>query len=423
MQVLIKIRALLKRKVVSNAIHLLTLQVINNLLPLITIPYLVHVLGTKGFGVMAFSQLVGGYLIVISDYGFNLSVTRLISLNRNDSKKCAEIFNQVITLKIVILILLCLLLLPVIFFVDNLYAYKEIYFFTYFLALGQVLFPVWYFQGMQKMNYILWPNALSKITSTALIFLFVATNNDLELAVFFNVIGSLIAGVLGVYFAFKSGAFVYKRPALKALLVHVKEGFDVFIPTFFSSVINNGGAFILGVFHGPLLVGYYSAIDKIVRALLNLFYPISQALFPGIAQQLSENKTLAMKKIAKVGFLISVIILFGIGLSLLVSDKLIGLLYGIEYKQYTFVLHILLFWLLFGVINNFIGVQFLVGSGNSKYYRKSFLIAGGVITLLYLSIKFYAINGVVFSMLAGEILLMILMIYFIVKQRLYLDDK
>ncbi|MFN3446413.1 MAG: oligosaccharide flippase family protein, partial [Bacteroidia bacterium] len=193
----------MQKKVVSNAFHLFLLQVLNNILPLVTIPFLVQVLGADSFGILAFSQVVGGYLVVISDYGFNLSITRLISLNRDKPEKCATIFNQVITLKVLMLSTLCFVFTPFIFLFDSLYAYKEVYFLTFFLSLGNVLFPIWYFQGMQKMNYILWPNAISKVISTIPILFLVRQSNDLELAVLFNVLGALISGILGLYLAFK----------------------------------------------------------------------------------------------------------------------------------------------------------------------------------------------------------------------------
>jgi polysaccharide transporter, PST family len=67
----------------------------NFLLPLLTYPYLGVVLGAERFGLIMLAQAFIQYFIFIADFGFNLSVTRKISINRNDTKIVNEIFSAV----------------------------------------------------------------------------------------------------------------------------------------------------------------------------------------------------------------------------------------------------------------------------------------------------------------------------------------
>ena len=46
-----------------------------------------------------------------------------------------------------------------------------------------------------------------------------------------------------------------------------------------SYILNSSGTIVLGLFSSKEVVGIYSAIEKLSKAIINLFAPITQALF------------------------------------------------------------------------------------------------------------------------------------------------
>jgi PST family polysaccharide transporter len=57
-------------------------------------PYLVRVLGPGKYGALALAQAVMEYLENLTDYGFNMTATRIISIERDNPRKIAEVYSN-----------------------------------------------------------------------------------------------------------------------------------------------------------------------------------------------------------------------------------------------------------------------------------------------------------------------------------------
>ncbi|WP_146256462.1 oligosaccharide flippase family protein, partial [Morganella morganii] len=69
----------------KNALSLLIMQVINYLVPLITLPYLARTLGIVQYGALNLSLSLIQYGVIFITFGFNLSATRDIAKNRGNT--------------------------------------------------------------------------------------------------------------------------------------------------------------------------------------------------------------------------------------------------------------------------------------------------------------------------------------------------
>ena len=82
-----------------------------------------------------------------------------------------------------------------------------IYFFKYFgwdfFLIGKFLFPVWLFQGMQRMKYITIIQVIAKIIFTCSIFLLVKDTNDVIYAIGSHSFGVLFSGIFSIFIAYK----------------------------------------------------------------------------------------------------------------------------------------------------------------------------------------------------------------------------
>jgi PST family polysaccharide transporter len=293
----------------DNFLSLVILQGINYLVPLIVFPYLVRVLGIDGFGLYSFVFAIVMYGVMLSDYGFDLSATKLISLHSNNKTKTDEIFSSVMIIKFAISLIYLLVLTLLVLFVDKFSQHAYLYFIGFGFVIGQVLFPIWFFQGIEKMRYITILNAVSKLIFTLLILIYVHNPDDLYLVLLFNSLGSIVAGVIALYIAVKKFHISFYMPALQQIKYYLKDGWYIFTSRVAVELYVTSNVIILGFFASNEIVGYYSIVEKIVRAIGSMLEPLTRTVFPYLAKVYEESKELFFKRNIQLFFLILTIML------------------------------------------------------------------------------------------------------------------
>src|SRR5690606_34166018 len=154
---------------------------------------------------------------------------------------------------------------------------------------GTVLFPLWLYQGIEQMKYILIINVMIRSITVIMIFVIVRTENDYLLLAVLYTITHLVIGTIGLIFAIRKFAIKYKLPSSNDLLEHLKKGWNLFLSTIWINLYTTSNVFILGLFAPNNIVGYYAAADKIRIAFQGVLSSMSQSVFPYVSKLLSES--------------------------------------------------------------------------------------------------------------------------------------
>jgi len=377
------------KRLLSNFFSLSALQGANYLLPLITLPYLVRVLGPEKFGLIAFAQAFIQYFIILTDYGFYLSATREISIHREDREKVSEIFSSVMLIKFALMILSFIFLSIVVFTFTKFRNDWQVYFLAFGTVIGQVLFPFWFFQGIERMKHIAILNILAKLLFTISIFIIIKNKNDYIYVPLLNSMGSIIAGIISLWVALRWFKVRVKIPSPIAIKQELKNGWHIFISKMAIGFYTTSNTVILGFFTNNTVVGYYAAGEKVIRAIQGLQIPFSQAVYPYISKLASESTEKALGFVRKAAKLVSLPTVLVSLLLLIFARHITRLVLGEQFQASVYVIKIQSFLPFIVGLASVYANFFLLGFGYTKIWSRIIMFAGcvsliGAVIFVYL---------------------------------------
>lgn len=404
------------RVLIENFFSLSALQVVAYVLPLITLPYLVRVLGVEKYGLVAFSTSFAAYFLILTDYGFNLSANREISINRDDKQQVSKIFSSVMIIKALLLLISFSLLITIVLSFDKFTSNWQIYVFAFGIVVGNVLFPVWFFQGMEKMKYSTALNIIAQVIFTIAIFIFIRGETDFVYVPLINSLGFIVAGLLSLFLIFRDFKVKFVIPETNFLWETFKDSTQFFLSRASVSIFTSSNVFFLGLFTNNVLVGYYSAAEKLFGAAQGLYTPLIQTLYPFMSHK--KNKAF-FKKIFKLS--VSINVIFCIVLFIM-SGFIINLLFGNNFQESANVLKIFSIALLIVTPAQLLGYPYLAALGYPKYANVS-VILGSVFHLIMLIILvvtvYLNIYSVAILVCITNLIVLLIRIYGINKHKLW----
>ena len=409
-----------KRVLIENTIAIALTQILTYVMPLISLPYLSRVLGVEKFGLVFWAQACIQYFMLITEYGFNWSASREISIAKNDQNKISEIFNSVMGVKF-ILICLCFIVLSIlIFFIPKFHKEWLLFYLTFFMVIGNAIYPVWYFQGIEHMKYITFLKIVSQSIFLILIFAFIKTPENYLYVAILNSLGFMIAGVISIMSAQKRFGLKLAFPTWIGVKKEFKNSFEYFTANIANTIYTNTNSFILGIVASPLLVGYYVAAEKIFWAMHMLTSPIATAIYP----QISKNKNI---KLYKKIFYPTVFAMFLISVFVYIFAKqIIVIFYGHEMLEAYIILRIFCITVLFSSISGLIGYPLLGAMGYSKVVNRSLPVAA-LVHIMMLSLLYFLnilnVLSIAYLTILPYAIMLTIRILGIIKYNLWNDIK
>lgn len=142
------------KNVIVNFISLVILQAGNYIVPLVLTPYIIMKIGVEEFGVLSFAIAISMFFRAVISYGFDLSGTKIIAESSSDNHKVSNFFQDIIYAKTCLALLCFIVMVVLLAIIPAFNTVKDLLFALFILGVADVIFPVWFYQGMQKMKAI-----------------------------------------------------------------------------------------------------------------------------------------------------------------------------------------------------------------------------------------------------------------------------
>jgi len=392
-----------KKTLLENFLSLSSQQAVAYLLPVLVLPYLVRVLGPERFGLLAFAQAFVQYFMLLTDYGFNISAVREIALSKSNNQKTSRIFSAVMLTKLALTIVGFIILFLVVNFLPRFKQEKLLFFISFGAVIGYSLFPVWLYQGKEKMKYIAIINVLGAIVYTLLIFILIKKPADYLKVALLNSLFFMLTGIIGLCLAVKKFTLRFSFFSYAHMRQELKAGWPVFVSIAAINGYTATRVFAVGLLTTNTITGFYAVAERIANFVQTFpLLSLSQALYPRLAKIFQKNQKRAfyfMQKIQNnLNLIYALIILALIWQSPLLSQFICGELS----EEVVLALRLLLIGV-FLVVANALRVQFLLVGNRPDLYAKLHIYAAAVgIPLLFVLVAHLSYRGAAFSTLLIE---------------------
>lgn len=391
----------MNKKTLKNYLYNLSYQVLLVIAPLITAPYISHVLHPAGVGIYSYTTTIASAFALFAALGVNTYGQREIAYRQGDVKEQSIVFWELFITRIITTLI-----------VGGCYIAFSIYYKQYTIYLLQQAFIVfatlldisWYFQGIENFKIIAVRNIIIKILTIVLIFMLVKDEFDVGRYILINSFS--IFASYGIFFLnLKKYIVTIDFKCLK-IKRHLRGTIEFFIPLIATQLYSQLDKIMLGALtRSTIENGYYEQARKIVHILIMIIISINTVMYPRISNLYAQERKDEIVKLYKITFKMIAMMVVPIAIGLLfVSDNFVVWFYGDDYIPVSILLKLSGLLLIFMAIGNFVGMQYLSPTGKQNQMTVVYLISAVLnLGLNMIMIPMYQSLGAIIASIIAEV--------------------
>lgn len=388
-----------------NVASLFSVQIANFLLPLLTVPVVVRIIGPDKLGLLNFSQAYVTYFSLLINYGFDMAAVRAIAANRQDTAATNRIFSQVMAGKTLLWVLSTIIFVVVSLANPAFKAHLFLHVCTYLVCIGTVLSPFWLYQAMEDLGRVALFNLAVKLIFSLSVLLLIRTANDYFYQNLAISVSQILVSVAALAVAMRRFGIRFSWPTGPELCTRFREDRTLFFSSVMITIYASSNVFFLGLLSPAYNVGIYAAgtrLESMAESFVGL--ALNQAFFPIVAQAFGQGKEQGLRMVRNTFFpLLIIMSVVSVGLWV-VAPLFISLLYGAKFEESVTILRIVALLPLVIGMSNLLGMHTML---NLRMDRAFFSVTavGSVIGLALnvVLIRHFAHLGAAYALVLTEV--------------------
>ena len=393
---------LFNQKILKNLIALLGVQGVNYIFPLLSVAVVARALGIEHLGLLIIAQAISVYVQQATDFGFNLTATRRVALCKGRVDEVSLVFTSTILAKLLVFVIAVILFLAISFLFESLWRNVELVSVLLLGVLASIFYPIWLFQGIEKMQNIFIGNLITKGSSLLLMLILVDDPEDLYLAALIQSVSWVLVAVFSLWVVYRSHYCHFCSVNFGHVASAIKESSYIYLSVLATSFYTSFNLILLGSLASPSAAALYGIADKLRVATQSFIGVFSQALYPYFCTKRGDEKY-------GLWFFICLGGLAGICMYIF-SPVAVYLLAGDGFKEAVLIAQ------LFSIVCPIVAVASyyanlkIAANGFQSMFLKVY-VCGALIHLcyVYFSIDLYGIEGLALSVILTELIITFLL--------------
>lgn len=389
-------------KVIKNYLYNAGYQILNMLIPLITVPYISRVLGAHDVGINEYTNSWVTFFYLMGQMGITLYGNREIAYHRDDLYERSRTFWGVESLQVFTISLSLIAYLMAVFLFSTTFKYYFLMQALWIVATGVDV--SWYFMGLENFRVTVMRNALVKIASVILIFTFIKSTTDLGLYILI-LGGSQLVGNLTLW-PYLRGNLIWVKMREWHPFKHFYPSLLLFIPTITTQVYLVLNRLMLGHMSSQEALGNFGQSDKIVKFVLAIVTATGTVMLPHVANKFAKSDIKGVRNslYASFDFVSSIAVPMMFGL-MAISHKFAPWFLGSDFIPSGEIMFVESPVIVFIAWSNVTGTQYLMPINRVKEFTTSVTIGAvsNVFFNLFL-IKLWGADGAALATVGSEFL-------------------
>jgi PST family polysaccharide transporter len=341
------------------------------------------------------------YFLVLTDYGFGLTAPRAIAIHSDDPQEVSHIFSTVTVCRFLLMIFGFIAMLVIVLATPKMRPNWLLFVICYLGVLGNVLFPLWLYQGLQKMQHIAMRDLSAKALALIAIFVFVHSDRDFLLAAALQPAGMVFSGLVSLIMLPRVIPIRFLWPTRGEIIVQLRESWPIFVSLAANTTYTSTNLVLLGLFAPPATLAYFFNAFRVTMAVRSMVSPLVTAIYPHvsrIANRSAKDGATFLKRYA----LILSLPFFLVSMALFVSaPQLVKIVFGPKYAYTAVLLRIMSPGPFLFALSHCYSTYFMLAFGYQKQWSRlilmtaivNFAVLGPFLLLMSASVAF-AFTGI-----------------------------